>query len=369
VARAAIVLLSLVALACSAAVPPRPRPSPTVVTPSARASADLAASPEVERPKSNPCHARGVPKPIAVRSPRAPDGCRRPEPSLARALTAELQKLYRPHATGARLDVAFQCGSAGELPDRIVLERGEGHGFSLELWELVRAGDHYDVRGVLYAKSPYRTGPSSDRGYRLARGEIALSAIAREAPRARALLGSRLEEVPPRLPPGTIGGFSIGISSRNFYKRLELDAPDGGETRVFTGYETNGEDSRVHLPLELAATPLETLLEPMPRDDREAEPADRALFAESFVRTLPRFTDQFWWWVAERYVELASELGGPDLVPPLLDLVGKLPADNRLAQKSLIAIESISGFSLSRDAHGDLVPPAVARERVLAECR
>lgn len=363
-------LLSLGALACSAAAPPRPAPAAAVVeAPAAPRAAAVVTSTAIERAAKNPCHARGEPKPIAVRSPPGPRGCERPEPSLARALAAELQKLYRPHATGARLDVAFECGSAGALPERIVLERGEGHGFSLELWELTLAGDHYDVRGVLYAKSPYRSEPSSDRGYRLARGEIALSALGREAPRVRALLASRLTEVPPQLPPGTIGGFSIGISSRNFYKRVELFAPDGGGSRVFTGYESNGESSRVHLPLELAATPLEKLLEPMPRDDRQAEPADRALFAESFVRTLPRFTDQFWWWVAERYVELATELGSPDLLPSLIELVATVPADQRLSQKSLIAIEAISGFALSRDAHGDLVPAAVARARVLAECR
>jgi hypothetical protein len=309
-----------------------------------------------------------VPKPVAVRVPSAPSGCTRADATLSRALTAELRKLYRPFATGARLDVAFECGTGGAAPERVVLEQGEGHGFSLEIWELTLAADRYDVRGIVYARSPWASGPASQRGYRIARGELPLGTIAGDAPRARALLASRLEEVAPKLAPGSIGGFSIGMSSRNFYKRLELHASDGGASRLFVGYESSGEDSRVHLPLELASAPLEKLLEAMPRDDREAEPTDRALFAESFVRSAPRFADQFWWWVGERYLELASEIGGPDLIPALIELVKRLPADNRLAQKSLIAIEAISGFELSRDAYGDLVPPARARERVLAEC-
>jgi hypothetical protein len=366
---AGIVALGLAGSACTNHVPPPARAPTTVTVPEGQPGVARDTPRESERPHDNPCFARGRPKPIVLRAPGVPEGCARADITLARGLTAELRKLYRPFAVGARLDVAFECGSSGRVADRIVLEHGEGHGFSLELWELVRRSDHFDVRGVLYAPSRWgKTSADSARGYRVAQGELSLASVEAALPRARALLASRLVEVAPKLPPGTIGGFSFGMSSRNFYQRLELFAPDGGNAGVYTGYESSGVESRLHLPLELAAEPLEKLVEALPRDDREAEPEQRRLFAESFVRAAPRFADDFWWWVGERYVELAAELGSPDLVPHLLELVAKLKPDNRLMQAALLSIEAISGFRVSLDPHGSLLSPAASRERVLAEC-
>lgn len=255
-----------------------------------------------------------LPPPVAERAARlqAPP-CRRPPATIARAITAAIRKDYLPEH-GGKPEVKFPCDGLGPRIYEIVLERGGGHGGSLELWRARRRSDgRYDVRGIVYRGSSltHRAAPVP---HEQASGTVALPELAT----VRAALTATVREVVPPTKPGEALGMRSAFSSRDFHLVLRLVDDEGRVVeRRYTGYATSAAQDR-YLGLEIAEAALAPIWQ-LATDPRLAADADdRAFFAASFAAARPHFDDDHFWWVMERYVDLARFLGTPAVIRGLL---------------------------------------------------
>jgi hypothetical protein len=242
--------------------------------------------------------------PARVKAP----ACRRANAKVAAAITAEIKKQFMPER-GGKPEVKFPCDGLGPKIHEIVVETGGGHGGSLELWRAKRRSDgKYDARGIIYRGR----GPASVP-HRQAGGIVELPAL----DTVRAAMTATVREIVPPPKPGELGMHSSSGSSHDFHIMLRLVDDEGRVVeRRYTGYAGSGSQD-TYLGLQIAEAALSPLTSLAP-NTAAADADDKQFFAASFNAAVPHFGDQFYWWVMERYVDLARFLGTPAIIGGLL---------------------------------------------------
>lgn len=289
--------------------------------------------------------------------------CHRPSRSLERSLARAISKNFQPTQEGGKAKVKFPCDGLGPQLDEIVVETGNGHGGTLRLFRARRNGKQFDVRGIVYrGASMVRRKPASPPFERVA-GSVSL-----DLDRLRAATTAEVTEVVPPRKPDEGFGLSGSSSSYNFHLVIRLRDSDGRVIeRRYTGYESSS-DQQVFLGLQVAAKALAPITELAPTTGA-VDAEDRALFADRFLAAVPRFDDPFYWWVMERYVDLARFLGTPKLIPGLLTRMKVADPNDRskvdARHDALAALASITGWDARKTAADD----EGAAQDYLAHCR
>jgi hypothetical protein len=167
-------------------------------------------------------------------------------------------------------------------------------------------------------------------------------------------------------PPGSIHLGGGSFTSNDFHLGLRLTDDEGHVVdRHFSGYDSSDAQAAIP-PMRMATERFESTLgtlsftkQPNVTDD------DRDLFVRRFLATMRG--EKPFWWITERFVALAVELGTVDIVPALVKIAqnkGEASAD-RTRPVALAAIAAITGWDPRKDAHDD---DDEAAARVLKEC-
>jgi hypothetical protein len=306
------------------------------------------------------------PAPVSRVTPRKAAPCHRAPREIAAALRAELDGRYLRGFANSTLQVTFPCDGLGPVIREIVIETGEGHGGSLELWRATRGTRGYDVRGIVYQGGSLT---QSARPHAIATGTVAHQAL--ELERVRAALVAKPREVRPRPARGVVDSPSWTLSSRDFHVVIRL-VDDAGRVleRRYTGYAgSDGQD--VYLGPELALEALAPITQLSASPLAPGDP-DRALFAERFLAAAPHFDDEYAWWVMERMVDLSRALGSRALIPALLTrLVVDEPTRSRVdARRDAVdALARITGWDARGGPAGARSSDEDAAAAYLAACR
>jgi hypothetical protein len=264
-------------------------------------------------------HAEPTPK-CVVEKPAAaavvkvkPAPCHRAPAAIEKAITASIVKDYHPER-GGKPAVTFSCDGLGPKIFEIVVENGSGHGGSLGLWRAKRRADgKFDVRGIQY-RGNAMTHKAAAVPHAQASGVVALP----DLDKVRAAMTATIQEVLPPKRPDEGLGMSATFSSRDFHLVLRLVDDEGRVVeKRFTGYQTSSEQDN-YLGLEIAHAALAPIWQLEPDPALGADDDDRAFFAASFVAAVPHFDDGGYWWVMERYVDLARFLGTRAVIGGLL---------------------------------------------------
>lgn len=379
--RSLVVVFALGGCAAHPAATPARAPEPAAI-PAVLPVEAASPAPPARRRGPNRCLPDGLPKPRSAAKVYAADTCvdhRRAERTLARALAKE----FDPSVTGSAVDVSFDCDPlTGEL-EEIVLETGSGHGGNLEIWRLQRKSGQadFDVLGIgnvgYWARAREGEPP-----LRIGRGRIAGPALERALATVRPALTARIRELEPPPPPGGMWGRKFSTSSGNFHLYFRLSDGMHELSRHFTGYPGSSAQPQ-YLGLEAANAAIAPLLEKIPLGADGPSADERDFFVRAFLRAVPRFDDDFAWWVRDRYVALAEHLGTTELVPALVGVLesglgeGERETDpqrrkgvlERRLEQPLATLARLTSWDPRKDDRGaprDLA--AVARE-VVAECR
>jgi hypothetical protein len=219
----------------------------------------------------------------------------------------QIRKRFVFYEKPSKLVVDFGCDVARAEPAEIVLEDGSGHGGSLRIARLVRTGNVFTVRTLtsLHYFNPSLT---------VTDATVPAPQIDAMIARARVQMLARPHLVLLTTPDGSLG-MSGMFSSNDFHLRLSI-VDDAGRTtdRFFTGYESSSSQEE-RLPMELATEPLVTLLNTLPTTASEVSDDDRTFFSER-LRLMAQGNAE--WWVKERFVADARELGTVDVIPALV---------------------------------------------------
>ncbi len=294
----------------------------------------------------------------------APPPCHRASKRIEKAVTPKVVRRFHPMHTGGTARVDYGCDGLGAQIAEIVVETGSGHGGNLGLWRATRRTDGtYDVRGMAY-QGDSMIGHAANPPFELATGTVALP----DLEIARAALTATIREVTPPPPPNGSLGISGWSSSRDFHLLVRLTDADGRVVeRQYTGYESSS-NQLAYLGLEIAADALAPI-DALATKPGTATADDRALFIERFLAAVPHFDDTFYWWVMERYVDLARFLGTRQTIAGLLTRL--LVADPTSRSKvdaradAVDAIANITGWD-ARDGGRSVEDAALA---YLAQCR
>ncbi len=275
-----------------------------------------------------------APKPAAAVLPAA--ACHKAPAAIATKLRAQISKKYSPTWDGGKAIVEFPCDGLGASIREIMIETGNGHGGTLGMWHAVRGTGGFDVRGIAFAGASMVSKQKSPP-YELVSGKVSLTSL--EAVRA-ALAAKVSEKQPPPNPNGAFGS-SMSMSSHDFHILVRLVDDDGRVLeREFTGYE-GSQDQDVFLGLELAGEALRPITS---LKGAAAAPTveDRALFAERFNVSVAHFDEPFYWWVMERYVELARYFGTRAIIPGLLTRLVVATPDRSKVDARTDALEALA---------------------------
>lgn len=301
--------------------------------------------------------------PPAPPSPATPATCHKPPAAVARVVTAAIAKSFEPVITGGKPKVDYDCDGLGDHIREIVVETGSGHGGTLSLWRARRTADgRYDVLGIAYRGDSIME-HAKDPPYELVAGTVALP----ELDRVRAGVTAAISEVDPPAKPGSFPGMTDSFSSADFHLLIRLVDDDGRAVEhAYTGYPGNRNQAeylglRAAMP---ALAPITALASAPGTPTADA----RALFADRFGAAVRSFDDDFYWWVKERYVDLARHLGTPPAIPGLLTRLHVTKPDDRsqvdTRANAVAALAAITGWDARRETKS--IEDAAAR--YLAAC-
>ena len=298
-----------------------------------------------------------VSKPVKRAAPR----CNKPATKIADQITEQIVKAYKPQRDGTP-EVKFPCDGLGPRIHEITIERGRGHGGTLELWRARRRADgQYDARGILY-QGHLRVRQQADAHHKQAAGVVALPELAT----ARAATTAKVREVAPPPKPGDMVGMSGSVSSHDFHIYIRFVDDEGRVVeRRFTGYSSSSSQDD-YLGLEIAERALQPIWSLVPDPDRAADDDDRSFFAASFNAAVPHFDDS--WWVMERYVDLARFLGTPKIIGGLLTRLSTTKLDRSAIDARNGAIDALARIT-GWDARKTTSSVDAAAEAYLKACR
>lgn len=276
-------------------------------------------------------------------------------PFESRALAgveSELRRRFKPSSPQNKVVIDFGCNTVDDAEVReLVVEAGSGHGGTLTLTRLVRAGDAFTVRRLHWSEY-------YGRGMTLESATLAAAAVAPHLRRMAVALLAKVHEVPVYVE-GTGLGLSGTSSSNDYHSGLTLVDDAGHDLeRHFSGYAS---DDPEELPMELATRPLHAALAKATFHASPATDADRLFFAQRFAR-MEREREPFWW-VEERFLGMAAVLGSRPLVPSILAVARKSGSDavgERRKKEALDALAAILALDPAKAQPAEIVRKAEA---------
>ncbi len=371
----------LLVAGCAGPLPAKPpqTSSPSLRVPRAAAECVSAPAPSREE-RPNRCLPNGLPKMADEQEIVPGETCVDHEP-LARRWAQKLAKSYQRVANG-RVDVSFQCDPLTADLSEIVVESGYGHGGSLQIWRLTRQSEStpsFDVIGVAhptyYAQDKDSTLPL------IARGEIASRDLEKALASVRVLLTASIREVEPPPKPGTIGLHSMFFSSGDFHHHFRLR--DDGQHELaggFTGYP-NSQAQRAYVAIQQAMKELDPWLDRLSFQRAQPDSQLRKWFSAYFTSAWPRVQSGDAWWVRERMLNLAGQLGDASVIPIVAGELGRqlrrvreAPADKRVElagrhlAEPLAALKALTGWDPREADDGSERPLMAAVELAVSEC-
>lgn len=360
-------VFALPLLACAAAPPPCDEgDAPSVVlsaAPPVTAATAATASPSLATKKESLCFARGAPRPRPPRAKSADPFCDGLDGKELAKVEARLKKELVPDYKPSKLVIDFGCNEAyGELRE-VVFEDGSGHGGTLRIARFVPDEQGYRVR-VIDSSHYY------DKKTMTLAGQVSAPKLDAVLAGARVAMLARPHFVRLHDPKDAFGSMSMGFSSNDFHLRLTLRDEAGNMNDAgFTGYDASSEQVRI-LPMRMASEPVQKLLETVSLKEEPPSEDDRAFFTERLLVTLE---GEPFWWVRERYLKLAAELGTVDALPALANLAASpVPkggsSEERSRGEALDAIAAISGWDPRKGERGEAVEAAAAGEAAAREC-
>lgn len=240
---------------------------------------------------------------------------------------------------------------------------GHGHGLTLDVWEPRAQTARLHRFSVRYG-DPRTTFAEDVLKPHYERAEVPMLALQRVTAGMRAALASRIIPWWHSDPASSFSSSNFGIVL------LGTASPDA--MPAFCGYANSGDAPRY--------APLEAARDWHLRAARDAactvatpDEATRALFADHWLRSLPRWDhDEHWWFVRERAVALAGAFGTAALVPhlrPYLDprYAAAGSSLGRTAARACTALATLTGVDRRFDANGSPRPTADAAQEYRAQ--
>lgn len=295
-------------------------------------------------------------------------------------IATELRRAYVPSLDGSVVEVRFGCDPLTEPIARVVLEHGSGHSGGLTLWRLTPSDDDpssFAAHGFALRSSGQSqgTGGALVIAHALVPRAALMTALADALP---AMTAEFRELAPPPLPRG-VRGSRASVSSADFDVFIGVtDSVGRVLARSFAGYPGSSDQDR-YLGVQLAASRLRPLLENARFERARPTDEERAFFVGHYLAALPRLHAEYAWWVRERFVLLAAELGTPALVPALLDDVklelgereqggDAAPIADRRLDGLVTALAALTGWDARRDERGAARPVDEVARDYLGEC-
>ncbi len=336
-------------------------PCPAAPVPPAAVAVDEPppAAPPAPPAPGRRCWASGRPTPPVAAKDEAPY-CAPFDMRILARVEARVKKEFVVREQPSKLIIDFGCDAAyGDAKD-VFFEDGSGHGGSLRLVRFRVEPDHVDVRAV--GSSHYH-----GAGLEVVAGSVDRKTFDALLGEARVAMLARPHLVRLVDPTGGLGTMGMSGSSNDFHLRLTIVDEEGRATdRHFTGYDGSEEQETI-LPMRFATAPIVKLLDATKLTPAPITAADRSFFTARLIATMAG--DPFWW-VTERYVANAAQLGTFDAVPALVALL-RAPtgaSEDRTREAALDAIAAITGWDPWLDDAGARRPVAAATAAALAEC-
>jgi hypothetical protein len=328
--------LSTVILGCS--TPPVPT---TVASPPAR----VAAAPAVSPP--SPCWGRGRPalapstaSPAPAESHHGP-ACAPLFAHEVAVVQEQVRKAFVIRNPPSLLVVDFDCDQADDTLHSIVMERGSGHGGSMEIaW--ISIDEHATAEVRRLRSNHYATPPV----HFFEQTRFMASELVPVMDRARAALVARPHLVQLSEPRNSMKSMhrTTMHSSNDFHLALRVtDAEAQSTSREFSGYDSSDTLER-SVPIKLAVAPLEAFLETKKWTRDPARELDRTRFTARLVELLKGRPA---WWVKEHFLALAQELATVDAIPSLVAQLARTDdaAEPRIREAVLAALAAITGWT------------------------
>ena len=188
------------------------------------------------------------------------------------------------------------------------------------------------------------------KGMEISSAQMSVADFDAMVAQARVAVLAKPHLVPLALPPGAVHVGGGSYTSNDFHLGLRLSDDEGHAIdRHFTGYDSSDTQDEI-LPMRMATERFEALLgtlaftkEPAATDD------DKDLFVRRFLVAM---RDKPFWWITERFVALAGELGTIDIVPTLAKIAqnkGDASAE-RTRPVALEMIATLTGWDPRKDA-------------------
>lgn len=330
-----LVFVWVAACASGQAEPVEPPPGPSSPGP----------PPVAAGPEAQPV-CRVLPEPASP-EPAAKGRCGAVAKKVQSELRPRLERGFRPTAPGATLELRYACDPIA-APWELVFETGSGHGQGLALvrlrWQGAQlAGLRISRRGGLV---------QGDEATVVERVVIEGTQVDRALPGLRGLLAVQLTE---RVPVEPQGGSGYGASG-SWHARVSLrDTAGHVRERGFTG--SDGGSEQVHsIPVAEITATLRPLIDAFPWQTAAVDDDARAFFVSRFIAAGP---DQAAWWIKERLVVLAADVGTPALIPRLVRLAQDIRVDasvQRTRDHALAAVARLAQFDARIDERGAPVP-------------
>ena len=296
-----------------------------------------------EPPHESACYRKARPKTIVLEKKEEFEYCTGIDGAEMARVEARIRKDFVVHRKPSKLVIDFGCDDLRSDVPEVVLEDGSGHGGTLRIVRFRRAGQHVDVKMI--ASSHYFV-----KGTEISNAQMGVTDFDAMVAQARVAVLAKPHLVPLALPAGAIHVAGGSHTSNDFHLGLRLsDDEDHAIDRHFTGYESSDAQGEI-LPMRIATERFEALLgtlaftkEPAATDD------DKDLFVRRFLAAM---REKPFWWITERFVALAGELGTIDIVPALVKIAqrkGEASAD-RTRPVALAAIAALTGWDPRKDA-------------------
>ncbi len=341
-----IVRAGLASMLAACAPAPVPRAQPVFVPP-ACVEVSATKTPVVPPAHESACFRKGRPKTLVLEKVEDSVFCHDIDAAELARVEARVRKDLVVQRKPSKLVVDFACDALGSDIAEVVVEDGSGHGGSLRIVRFARGQANVDVRMI--TRSQYFNAGNATSIAQMPTADF--DAIVRQA---RVAVLARPHLIPLWVPSSTIhlGGF--GSSSNDFHLGLALTDAEGHVVdRHFSGYDSSL-DQQAILTMRMATERFETAIASLAFTPQTSPTdADKEIFVRRFLAAMKDGEKPFWW-VTERYVALAVDLGTIDIVPTLAKIAqqkGEASAD-RTRPVALDAITAITGWDPRKDDRG-----------------
>lgn len=287
----------------------------------------------------SPCWAKGRPSPRQPpKTPPPQEYCRDLDAGEVARVESRLRRKFAPLPRTDKLIIDFGCDQTDSYWKEVFYEDGSGHGQSLQIVRFRYESTGLTVRMI----DAVQFGPPR---IDIRTATIPADPFASSIPGSRVALLSRAHLIHLSFQPGSLEAYSMSASSYDFHSRLSIMDHNGyWLDRHFTGYAEDG-TREASFPMIVATEAISTLLNKTQLRTEAPTEEDRAMFTERFLVTM---SEDPVWWVAERYLFIAAQLGTVDALPALA-LAAQAkgsgnPSDVRRQEGAILALAAISGW-------------------------